>query len=86
MPLTARACAFFVANVYVNDPAQLHTAFAGEQYSKDNAEATSAIAERHDAILAFNGDYYNYKDKNGLIIATACFIAMRLPPATSCLS
>ena len=23
---------FFVANVYVNDPAQLHTAFAGEQY------------------------------------------------------
>ena len=59
---------FFVANVYVNDPAQLHTAFAGEQYSKDNAEATSAIAERHDAILAFNGDYYNYKDKNGLII------------------
>ena len=59
---------FFVANVYVNDPAQLQTAFAGEQYSKDNAEATSAIAERHDAILAFNGDYYNYKDKNGLII------------------
>ena len=59
---------FFVANVYVNDPAQLHTAFAGEQYSKDNAEATSAIAERHDAILAINGDYYNYKDKNGLII------------------
>lgn len=59
---------FFVANIYVNDPAQLQTAFAGEQYSKDNAEATSAIAERHDAVLAVNGDYYNYKDKNGLII------------------
>ena len=59
---------FFVANIYVNDPAQLQTAFAGEQYSKDNAEATSVIAERHDAVLAVNGDYYNYKDKNGLII------------------
>lgn len=59
---------FFVANVYVSDPAQMQTAFAGEQYSKNNAEATSAIAERHDAILAINGDYYNYKDKNGLVI------------------
>ena len=59
---------FFVANIYVKDPAQLQTAFAGEQYSKDNAEATSVIAERHDAVLAVNGDYYNYKDKNGLII------------------
>lgn len=37
-------------------------------YSKSNSEATSAIAERHDAILAVNGDYYNYKDKNGLVI------------------
>lgn len=59
---------FFVANVYVSDPAQMQTAFAGEQYSKNNAEATSAIAERHGAILAINGDYYNYKDKNGLVI------------------
>ena len=52
----------------MDDPAQLQTAFAGEKYSKDNAEATSAIAARHDAILAVNGDYYNYKDKNGLVI------------------
>ena len=59
---------FFVANVYVDDPAQLQTAFAGEEYSKSNSEATSAIAERHDANLAVNGDYYNYKDKNGLVI------------------
>ena len=59
---------FFVANVCVDDPAQLQTAFAGEEYSKSNSEATSAIAERHDAILAVNGDYYNYKDKNGLVI------------------
>ena len=59
---------FFVANVYVSRPDQLQTAFAGEAYSKDNAEATSAIAQRHDAVLAINGDYYNYKDKYNLVI------------------
>lgn len=59
---------FFVASIWPKDPAQLQTAFAGEQYSKKNAEATSVIAARHDAVLAVNGDYYNYKDKVGLII------------------
>lgn len=59
---------FFVANIYVDDPAQLQAAFAGEQYSKSEAEATSDIAARHDAVLAINGDYYNYKDKVGLVI------------------
>ena len=59
---------FFVANVYLDSPEQLQTAFAGEQYSKNNAEATSAIAERHDAVLAINGDYYNYKDNINLVI------------------
>ena len=54
---------FFVANIYVSDPAQMQTAFAGEQYSKNNAEATSAIAERHDAILAINGDYYGAQER-----------------------
>lgn len=59
---------FFVAHIYTNDPDQLQTAFAGEQYSTKNAEATSAIAARHDAVLAINGDYYNYKDNVGLVI------------------
>ena len=59
---------FFVANVYVDDPAQLKTAFAGEKYSKDAVEAPMDIAARHDAVLAINGDYYNYKDKSGLVI------------------
>ena len=59
---------FFVADVYVKDPAQLRTAFAREEYSKSRTEATSAIAERHDAVLACNGDYYNYRDKIGLVI------------------
>ena len=59
---------FFVADILVDDPAQMQAAFAGEEYSKKNAEATSDIAARHDAVLANNGDYYNYKDNVGLVI------------------
>ncbi len=59
---------FFVAHIDVNDPSQLQTAFANEQYNKTFVEATSDIAARHDAVLAVNGDYYNYKDDTGLII------------------
>lgn len=59
---------FYLVNVYVDDPSQLQTAFAGDEYSKNAAEATSDIAKRHDAILAINGDFYNYKDSIGLII------------------
>lgn len=59
---------FFAAHVYTTRPDQLRTAFAGEKYSKNEAEATSDIASRHDAALAINGDYYNYKDKVGLVI------------------
>lgn len=59
---------FFVVNLYLSDPAQMQTAFAGEAYSKRNVEATSDIAARHDATLAINGDYYNYKDDYGMII------------------
>lgn len=59
---------FFVAHVYTTSPGQLRTAFAGEKYSKDLAEAPKDIAARHDAVLAINGDYYNYKENSGLII------------------
>ena len=59
---------FFLANVYVDDPSQLQTAFAYEEYSEHGREATSTIAARHDAVLAINGDYYNYKTHVNLVI------------------
>ncbi len=59
---------YFVIHIETSDPRQLQTAFAGEAYSKRNVEATSDIAARHDALLAINGDYYNYKDDYGMII------------------
>ena len=59
---------FFIAHVMIADPAQMQTAFAGEKYTRDAAEATSAIAARHDAVIAINGDYYNFKESRGVVI------------------
>lgn len=59
---------FYVADIVLENPGQLQTAFAGDEYSKKNAEATSAIAERYNAVFAVNGDYYNYRDNYGLVI------------------
>lgn len=59
---------FFVVNLHITNPTQMQTAFAGEAYSKRNVEAPSDIAARHNAVLAINGDYYNYKDDYGLIV------------------
>lgn len=59
---------FFIVNLHLANPAQMQTAFAGEAYSKRNVEAPSDIAARHGAVLAINGDYYNYKDDYGMII------------------
>ena len=59
---------FFVVHIHTENPTQLLTAFAGEAYSKRNVEAPSDIAARHNAVLAINGDYYNYRDDFGLII------------------
>ncbi|MBQ8094894.1 MAG: phosphodiester glycosidase family protein [Clostridia bacterium] len=66
---------FFVADVHTTRPDQLQTAFAGDEYNlkpSSTSESTSDIAERHGAVLAVNGDYYNsQKDgfyKYGLVI------------------
>ena len=59
---------YFVVNLHITNPTQMQTAFAGEAYSKRNVEAPSDIAARHNAVLAINGDYYNYKDNYGMII------------------
>ena len=59
---------FFVADILTQRPDQLRTAFAGDAYSRSSVEGTSIIAERNGAILAVNGDYYNYKEDNGTVI------------------
>ncbi len=48
----------YVADVYINNPKLLRTAFAKSSYGKNIIEKTSAIANRVNAIIAINGDYY----------------------------
>lgn len=59
---------FYVAHVYVEDPAQMQTAFARDEYSKVYTEETSVMAARHGAFIAISGDYYNNKGDDGLLI------------------
>ena len=59
---------FYVAHVYVDDPSQMQTAFARDEYSKVYTEETSVMAARHGAFIAISGDYYNNKGDDGLLI------------------
>ena len=47
--------------VTIADPSQLRTATAGNPRSKTTLPVY-AMAEQNNAVLAFNGDYYNYHD------------------------
>ena len=47
--------------VTIQDPSQLRTVTAGKPRSKTTAPVY-AMAAQHNAVLAFNGDYFNYRD------------------------
>ncbi len=47
--------------VTIQDPTQLRTATAGNPRSKTTVPVY-AMAEQNNAVLAFNGDYYNYRE------------------------
>jgi len=53
----------YVADVQVSSPEYLKTAFAQSAYGKNITEKTSAIAEKNEAVLAINGDYYGAQTK-----------------------
>jgi exopolysaccharide biosynthesis protein len=57
---------YFAADIQLTDPTQFAYAFAGERYGS-STESLSDIAQRHDPVLAINGDYYSFHD-NGIII------------------
>lgn len=57
---------YFVADIQLTDPGQLSYAFSNEKYGA-HTETLSDIAERHNPLLAINGDYYGFHD-NGIII------------------
>lgn len=61
----------YLADILLDDPAHIRTAFAEDTYGKNILSPTSVIAESHNAILAVNGDYYSARDgyviRNGRI-------------------
>lgn len=61
----------YLADILLDDPAHLRTAFAKNTYGKNIIAPTSVIAEPHGAILAINGDYYSARDgyviRNGVL-------------------
>ena len=61
----------YVADILLDDPAHLRTAFAKNTFGKNLLEPTSAIGEAHGAILAINGDYYSVREgyviRNGVL-------------------
>lgn len=64
---TTNGTTIHVADVRLSSAEYLKTAFADDTYGKNVTEATSSIAEAHDAILAINGDYYGVQEKGYVI-------------------
>lgn len=57
----------YIADIQVSDASYLKTALANGAYGRNIKEATSAMAERNDAIFAINGDYYGFRN-DGYVI------------------
>ncbi len=62
----------YVADIKLKEISLLQSAFAKNSYGKNVVEKTSTIADRVNAILAINGDYYGVQEKgyvlrNGVI-------------------
>ena len=58
---------YFLCDVQLTDASQFRTAFAGEEFGASAYETVSDIADRHNPILAINGDFYRFHSE-GVII------------------
>ena len=57
----------YIADVTVSSPDYLYSAFAKGKYGRNIKEATSTTAERVNAILAINGDFYGARNSGYVI-------------------
>lgn len=57
----------YVADVTLTDTTALRSAFGRDTYGKLILEIPSAMARRHRAVFAVNGDFYGFRD-NGIIV------------------
>lgn len=64
--------AVYVADIAVSSSEYIRTAFANDYYGKNVTDKTSSIAQKNNAILAINGDYYGAREsgyviRNGIV-------------------
>ncbi len=64
---TVNDTAIYLAEVSLDSPEYLKTAFAQEAYGRNVTETTSDIADSVNAILAINGDFYGTQEKGYVI-------------------
>jgi exopolysaccharide biosynthesis protein len=57
----------YVADVVLDSAQSLQTAFAEDSFGRNVTEATSVIAQAHNAVLAINGDYYGARESGYVI-------------------
>ena len=57
----------YIADVVIKDPSYLRTALANGVFGRNITDFTSSMAEKNNAILAINGDYYGFRD-NGFVM------------------
>lgn len=57
----------YIADIYIRYIENFKSAFANDQYGKNIVENTQSMAQRHNAVLAVNGDYYGIRD-TGVIV------------------
>ncbi|MDP2813425.1 MAG: phosphodiester glycosidase family protein, partial [Erysipelotrichaceae bacterium] len=63
---------YHIVDMRLSDVRYLQSAFAKDIYGKNVFQTTSQIAEKNQAILAINGDFYGSRD-DGLIIRNGVF-------------
>lgn len=58
---------YYVADIQLEDATDLKSAFAKDKFGTNIIQYVSAMAEKNDAILAINGDYYGFRS-DGIVI------------------
>ncbi len=58
---------YYLADIYLSDLRYFRTAFAKDKYGRGFAETVVEMGQKHQAILAVNGDYYGIRNQ-GVVI------------------
>lgn len=57
----------YVADIMMNNLSYFRTAFAKDKFGRNITESVSTMAERNNAILAINGDYYGARERGYVV-------------------